>query len=106
MNAMLCKIAAGMVFLSNFNDFAEKVLNVIFERLPSLLPLSPYNDFKHKLKINLDSLEQSLAIKCLQVIFGLDFANYDDNVGQISLVKDTVISTDDSPFVAFFQVNP
>lgn len=89
MNAMLCKIAADMVFLSNFNDFAEKVLNVIFERLPSLLPLSPYNDFKRKLKINLDSLEQSLAIKCLQVIFGLDIANYDDNVGQISLVKDT-----------------
>lgn len=89
MNAMLCKIAADMVFLSNFNDFAEKVLNVIFERLPSLLPLSPYNDFKYKLKINLDSLEQSLAIKCLQVIFGLDIANYDDNVGQISLVKDT-----------------
>lgn len=89
MNAMLCRIAADMVFLSNFKDFAEKVLNVIFERLPSLLPLGPYNDFKYKLKINLDSLEQTLAIKCLQVIFGLDIANYDDNVGQISLVKDT-----------------
>ena len=89
MNAMLCRIAADMVFLSNFKDFAEKVLNVIFERLPSLLPLGSYNDFKYKLKINLDSLEQTLAIKCLQVIFGLDIANYDDNVGQISLVKDT-----------------
>lgn len=89
MNAMLCRVAGDIVFLPSFKDYAEDILNVIFERLPSLLALGPYNDFKFKLKKNLDSLSQPLAVKCLEVIFGLDITSYDDNIGQVSVAKDT-----------------
>lgn len=88
MNAMLCKIAADMVFLSNFNDCAEVVLNVIFERLQSLYTLPPYNDFKFKLKKSLNSLDKPIAVKCSEIIFGVDISNFEDNVGQISVVKE------------------
>ena len=86
---MLCRVAGAIVFLPSFKDYAEDILNVIFERLPILLSLGPYNDFKFKLKKSLDFLPQPLAIKCLEVIFGLNITSYDDNIGQVSVTKDT-----------------
>lgn len=88
MNSMLCRIAADIVFLPNFNDCASVILTVILDRLPSILHTNAYMDFKFKLRSNLNSLDPELANICLEKIYGIDVKNYNENVGYVSHVKD------------------
>ena len=89
MNSMLCRIAKEIIFLPNFDSCAETVLNVIFDRLSSLLTFSYYGEFKYELRKRLGVLEKQLAIKCLNLIYGWDVSSCSDDDGIISEVKET-----------------
>ena len=88
MNSMLCKIAADIVFIPNFKECADAILTVIFERVTSLLTLIAYREFKYKLRKSLNVIGESLAAKCLELLYGIDVTNYGENVGQVLVVKD------------------
>ena len=108
MNAMLCRVATDILFLSDFNKCAEKVLEVIFDRLHSLLSLSQYIEFKYKLNKSLSIIDKELSICCLKRIYGIDVSNFDKNMGQVSLIKDNygfIVNADYPSGIYFLNYN-